>query len=94
MKYEVKVGRPFEIDAEAINAPSVKVVIESEPKKDSLSFNRMIVYVAIAAIVGFISLSVIYGICTNDYSAIKGLLDSGKNAIDLALKIAEKKFAT
>lgn len=80
-KYEVKVGKPLEGEV------TIQVVSAS-----SFSWKKVVMYVAISMVLTVFLSSVAYGMATGDYSALKGIAESGKTAIDLAIQIARKKF--
>lgn len=82
---EVKVGKAFEGDI------TITIVLDREPVvKESFSFKKAAVYIAVALILGVVVSAVSYGMITGDYSVLKEIAEAGKDAIELAVKAAKK----
>ena len=84
MKFEVKVGQPFE------GQVTVNVTVDTAEKKD-FSFKKAVAVVLAAVAVATAIAAVGYGVATGDYSFAKSVADYGKEVVEVAVKAAAKK---
>lgn len=81
MKYEVRVGKQFEGEVTVVVAPN-----------ENFSFAKAATYVLVTLIICVTSVSLAYGMATNDYTLAKSLAQSGREALDFLVQLGLKNM--
>lgn len=89
VKYEVKAGKEFQLDAEVVVHIEVNVQTNvSDSKQESFSWKKAITIVLVAIVFSTVAAATTYGFMTDDFSMLKNLAAIGGKAIAAGLKNA------
>ena len=89
VKYKVKAGKEFQLDAEVVVHIEVNVHTNaSKSKKESFSWKKALTIVLVAIVFSSVLASTTYGVVTGDFSMLKDLATIGGKAIAAGLENA------